>query len=127
MTPHERALELLRLAERDEQAAHVLRSDSSIDDATLGFHYQQAAEKLLKSLLAKQNITFPRTHDLARLVELVEAAGYELPVDSDALDTLTPFAVTFRYEFDETGGALDREHTQSLIQELREWVEEQLR
>jgi uncharacterized protein YabN with tetrapyrrole methylase and pyrophosphatase domain len=31
MTSHERALELIRLALRDEKAAHVLQADSTID------------------------------------------------------------------------------------------------
>jgi HEPN domain-containing protein len=51
MTPHERALELLALAKEDEQAASVLEA-AHIGDGPVGFHYQQAVEKLLKALLA---------------------------------------------------------------------------
>lgn len=66
MTAHERALELIRLASRDERAAHVLQADPTIDNATIAFHYQQAAEKLLKALLAEHNVDYPLTHDLER-------------------------------------------------------------
>jgi HEPN domain-containing protein len=44
--------------------------DELIDDATIVFHIQQAAEKLTKSLLSYNNIHFERTHDLTTLVEL---------------------------------------------------------
>jgi HEPN domain-containing protein len=126
MTPHDRALELMRLAKRDENAAHVLQADSSIDAATIGFHYQQAVGKLLKALLAERNIDFPRTHDLAGLVELVESAGYRVPVAEDELAALTPFAVTFRYGTDEETEHLDKDWAETLLQQLREWVEREL-
>jgi hypothetical protein len=45
MEPHDQALELLGLARQDELAAHVLEADAAVDDAMVGFHYQQAAEK----------------------------------------------------------------------------------
>jgi HEPN domain-containing protein len=126
MTPHDRAQELVRLASRDENAAHVLQADSSIDAATIGFHYQQAAEKLLKALLAERNIDFPRTHDLAGLVELVERSGYRVPVAEDDLASLTPFAVTLRYEADEAGEQLDVARAETVVRQLREWVEGEL-
>lgn len=68
MTPHDRALELLRLAKRDEHGAHILQADPTADVALIGFHYQQAAEKLLKALLAERNVDYPLTHDLERLL-----------------------------------------------------------
>lgn len=38
---------------------------------TVAFHIQQTAEKLLKSLLASRGIDYPRTHDLAALLDLL--------------------------------------------------------
>jgi HEPN domain-containing protein len=102
MQPHERALELLALARRDENAAHTLEANDDADYAVAGFHYQQAAEKLLKALLAERDVDFPRTHDLLRLKELVEDEGYRLPVTAEQLDALTPYAATFRYELAES-------------------------
>jgi HEPN domain-containing protein len=126
MTPHNRALELVRLASRDERAAHVLQADPTIDNATIGFHYQQAAEKLLKALLAERNVDYPLTHDLERLLALVNVAGYHVPVAENELIRLTPFAVNSRYEDDDESQQLDAPRTGSLIERLREWVEGEL-
>jgi HEPN domain-containing protein len=126
MTPHDRALELIRLAWRDERAAHVLQADPTIDNATIGFHYQQAAEKLLKALLAERNVDYPLTHDLERLLALVEGAGYRVPVAENELVRLTPFAVNSRYEEDEESQQFDAPRTKALIAQLREWVEGEL-
>jgi HEPN domain-containing protein len=125
MPPHDRALELLRLAQRDERGAHVLQTDPSIDHSLSGFHYQQAAEKMLKALLAEQDIDFPKTHDLAKLIQLVEQNGYEIPVSKHDLRKLSPFAATVRYEEDMLP-PLDLVETEALIRQLRTWTEEQL-
>ena len=42
------------------------------------FHAQQAVEKLLKAVLSHHGVTYGRTHDLGRLVELVESSGLPL-------------------------------------------------
>lgn len=126
MTPRDRALELVRLALRDERAAHVLQADPTIDATMIAFHYQQAAEKLLKALLAEQNVDYPRTHNLARILELVEDAGYEVPVATDELIRLTPFAVTFRYEDEEESGEFVPLQAGALIEQLRQWVKGEL-
>ncbi len=43
---------LLRKAMQDELVLERLVNDRDVDDDTLGFHAQQAAEKLLKAALA---------------------------------------------------------------------------
>jgi len=43
---------LLRKAMQDELVLERLVNDQDVDDDTLGFHAQQAAEKLLKAALA---------------------------------------------------------------------------
>jgi len=40
---------------------------------------QQAAEKTVKALLVSQRVRFPRAHDLATLLTLVQQAGYRVP------------------------------------------------
>src|SRR5579864_9004264 len=126
MTPHDRALELVRLAKRDEHGAHILQADPTADLALVGFHYQQAAEKLLKALLAQRDVDYPLTHDLERLLKLVGDTGYHLSLPEDELLRLTPFAVTSRYEEDEESQQLDPVQTGALIGQLREWVEGEL-
>ncbi len=125
MTPHERALELLALAREDEQAASVLDT-AAIGDALVGFHYQQAVEKLLKALLAERSVEFPKTHDLVRLLHLVRAEGYDIPQVEEDLALLTPFAVTLRYEEVEGVNQLDRPRIKTLMRQLRTWVETEL-
>jgi len=126
MQQHDLALELLAMARRDEYAASVLLADASVDDAIIGFHWQQTAEKLLKALLAERSVDFPRTHDLVLLMRLVRNEGYQLPESFANLGALNPFAATLRYDMSQGAGTLDREHTQSLVEQLRSWVEAQL-
>lgn len=61
------------------------------------FHSQQCAEKYLKSILVARKRTFPKIHDLLKLLVLCEKAGVLVPIDEDALDTLSKFAVVTRY------------------------------
>jgi HEPN domain-containing protein len=61
------------------------------------FHAQQCIEKYLKALLLSRQVPFPRTHDLAALGFLCQQAGIILPIDEDALELLTAYAVETRY------------------------------
>lgn len=61
------------------------------------FHAQQSIEKYLKALLISRQVSFPRTHDLAALGLLCKQAGVILPIDDDALELLTAYAVETRY------------------------------
>jgi len=56
--PPDRHDVLLRKARQDELVLERLLSDSDVDDDTLGFHAQQAAEKLLKAALVARTIDF---------------------------------------------------------------------
>lgn len=105
----------------------MLQADGTIDSATIGFHYQQAAEKLLKAVLAEQNVDYPRTHNLAALIDLLKGIGYEVPVSEQELISLTPFAVTSRYEEGEETQQIDPVQVGALIEQLREWVQAELR
>lgn len=125
MTPYERALGLLALAEEDEQAASVLGS-AAIGDALVDFHYQQAVEKLLKALLAERSVEFPKTHDLVRLLHLARAESYDIPLVEEDLALLSPFAVALRYEEVEAVNQLDRPRIKTLMRQFRTWVETEL-
>lgn len=89
---------LLRKARQDELVLERLLVDTEVDDDTLGFHAQQAIEKLLKAALAIRHVAFPRTHDLGTLIDLLAKAGIRLPEDLAGVDRLTPFGTTFRYD-----------------------------
>ena len=61
------------------------------------FFAQQCIEKQMKGRLVEAGITFPRTHDLEALLELVLPAEPLWIIFRDQLSDLTSFAVTFRY------------------------------
>lgn len=60
------------------------------------FNSQQAAEKLLKAVLTKEEILFPRTHDLGALEALLPPHLFQLTSDLD-LGSLTDWSVQSRY------------------------------
>lgn len=89
---------LLRKAMQDELVLERLVNDRDVDDDTLGFHAQQASEKLLKAALATLGLGYPRTHDLGVLIDLLTKGGVVLPDELADIDRLTPFGTVFRYD-----------------------------
>ena len=63
----------------------------------LCFDAQQAAEKALKAALLHLGVRFPKVHDLAELLGLIEAAGEEIPPGVREAARLSDFAVEARY------------------------------
>src|SRR5512140_2931294 len=89
----------LAKAERDYQAAHQLAATQSLHEIA-AFHCQQAAEKYLKALLVQRGIPFPKTHDLAELLDLLLPLAPQLAESLDEASTLTPYGVEIRYPSD---------------------------
>ena len=48
----------------------------------LCFHAQQAAEKAIKAVMIARGIDFPYTHDIARLLRLLDSDGQPSPSTS---------------------------------------------
>jgi HEPN domain-containing protein len=61
------------------------------------FEAQQAAELSIKAVLLNRGIDFPFTHNLAKLMELLEVNGEFIPLEIKKADRLTRFAVETRY------------------------------
>lgn len=122
MKMHEQALLFLRKAAEDEALIDEVLTSERVSDATIGFHFQQAAEKLLKALLCEVGVNFRRTHDLKELCDLLAEAGSPLPADLLQVESLTPYAVTFRYADDIVFMPLDRTATRELLRKLRHHV-----
>lgn len=116
---------LLAKAAGDEIVLSKLIRDAETPDEVLGFHAQQAVEKLLKGVLATRRVDHPRTHDIDRLLEIVAEAGIELPQNAETLDALTPWAAAFRYE-DASAERLDRSKALDAVTQVRAWAESQL-
>jgi len=92
------ARRLLAKAAEDEYVLDRLLEDVAAPEAAVGFHAQQAAEKLLKAALFLAGVAPPRTHNLAQLADLAASSGLNLPAECEALRWLTPYAVLYRYE-----------------------------
>jgi HEPN domain-containing protein len=126
MKQHEQARILLAKALEDERAAAALAGDEQIGNSIVGFHCQQAAEKLLKALLSARSVAFRHTHNLSALIGVLEQSGYVLSDDLHGVEALTRFAVEFRYDLFEQHGTLDRQAALELIGRLRALVESEL-
>lgn len=123
MRQREQALLLIKKAVEDEALLAEILSSRQISDEIFGFHCQQAAEKLLKAMLSKLGINFPRTHNLRLLMDLLTDAGHPLPANLSGIDTLTPYGTLFRYEDIPAEVELDREALFNLIRTLHDFVE----
>ena len=67
---------------------------------TVCFHCQQAAEKLLKAMLAFKGKDYPFTHDLLLLLENVLRISRDAERLRDDLSILMPYAVEIHYPDD---------------------------
>ena len=94
----------------------------------LCFDAQQAAEKAIKAVLIHLNVRFPRTHDLAELLTLVEKAGQRVPEQVKRASILTPYAVESRYPgLSEPVSKEEYEEAVSIAEEVLRWAEEVLK
>jgi HEPN domain-containing protein len=97
----EKVLKLVRdwveKAEADLEAAELdltARGDSLLADAC--FHAQQCAEKYLKALLVLERVSFPKTHDVSEILNLVPPT-VGLKLRKSLVVELSPYAVEVRY------------------------------
>ena len=98
MNGNDDARRLLDMAERDLRALSGMLAPGVFDDSVFGFHVQQAIEKTLKAWISLLERGYPLTHDIGRLLALIEESG----ADVDGFRQLPPytaFAVQFRYEY----------------------------
>lgn len=116
---------LVERAAGDEALVRRVLDDSDIPDAVVGFHAQQAAEKLIKAVLAARGVRFVRTHSLNYLIGLVESHGIDAPPSLYEADVLSPWAVDFRYET-ESEPPLDRRAALDLVEQLRRWATDEI-
>ena len=126
MSDLEQARVLLAAAGRDLAALRGMRDATVFADEIFGFHVQQAVEKLLKAWLALLNEVYPRTHDLSRLLQLLEkrealAGRFQELIEYNA------YAVQFRYEdYEIDAEPLDREEALRRVEPLLEQVRRRL-
>jgi HEPN domain-containing protein len=102
MKPPEAALRQLVLqwlekAAADFDAAEQLCAQGGRLREIIAFHCQQAAEKYLKALLVRHQIEFPKTHDIAKLLDRLATVNASIAESLRDTDVLTPFGVDVRY------------------------------
>ena len=122
MTRSDQARLLQRKAAQDLAVLDRLLDDPAIDDETLGYHAQQAAEKLIKSLLALHGHDYPRSHNIGLLLDLLSSHGMPLPERFEAVRTLTPFGTVFRYDDLPLEDNPDRHSWPPLLHSLESYV-----
>jgi HEPN domain-containing protein len=125
MRSRELAELLLRKAAEDEFTLGKLIPDPASPDEVIGFHAQQAIEKMLKAALALGAVRIRRTHSLTGLLDLLRQNNFSLPDEFSKLWRLTPFAAVFRYDElpDELEQTFDRAWASDMVRRVRAWVE----
>ena len=118
---------LLTMAAKDIELLRYIVSSDLIADEIFGFHAQQAVEKSLKAWITVAGGTFDWTHDLRRLLIVLQDMG--LDVDRyRVLIQLNSFAVQLRYEaMEEDDVPLDRTDILIKVETLYEHVQALLR
>ncbi len=93
----------------------------------LCFHAQQAAEKAIKAVLIKENIDFPRTHNLRILLDKIPPE-INLPTAMEDAAILTDYAVSARYPGD-LEDVTEEEYEEALIlsQLVLDWAKRIIR
>ena len=113
----------LRYARGDLALAQVPLPEDSFYEQ-LCFHAQQAVEKAVKAVLIINNISYPKTHNIRTLLDLLPKEIVFLPTDVDAATTLTDYAVSGRYP-DEVEEVNEEEYREAvrLAQAVVQWAE----
>lgn len=108
-----------------ERAELAKTPNSFLEDQC--FDAQQAAEKALKAICILRGARFPYTHDLGKLIDVLELDGLDIPQAVKDGQALTDYAVNTRYPSwgppvteDELKTAL------SLAKVIFEWSQSQL-
>ena len=126
MTDPKCARMLLHAAERDLEALQVMRQADKVSDEVFGFHVQQAAEKSLKGWLALLGQTYPLTHNLDLLLDLLDDRGVATKPFRKLID-YTPYAVEFRYAgVDSSTEPINREFAFALVESLVQRVQREI-
>jgi HEPN domain-containing protein len=90
----------VKKAESDWETILIVSGHEESPRDAVCFHCQQHVEKLLKAFLTLHGIEAPRTHNLRRLIQLIEPVSGDLSHLKDAADNLTIHGVASRYPDD---------------------------
>jgi HEPN domain-containing protein len=112
---------------RGKDTSYLDLRDISLED--LCFDLQQCVEKSLKALLIKNDIEFPKTHNIAELLVIIrEKAGINIPDKVKNAAILTDYAVNTRYPADYNPVTKDEyEEVLEIAKNVYNWVEKSIK
>ena len=127
MADLEHARSMLRMAHKDFNALVGMQESPLFADEIFGFHVQQAVEKASKAWLCTRDVIYPMTHEVTRLLALLENQSAEVE-KFWPLVQYTMFAVQARYEEDvtELDEPIDRAVAVENVRELLAHVEQMI-
>ena len=123
--PHDDPREWLNRARSDLVQARNEAPAIYLED--LCFHAQQAAEKAIKAVMIVRGIDFPYTHDIARLLRLLDTDGQAIPEHIQRATRLTKYATVLRYPgIEQPVSAGAHAEAVALAEAVVRWAEEQV-
>jgi len=123
----DKANEWLQRAKSNMARAKAGRVSPDILYEDLCYDAQQAVEKAFKSVCIIHEIVFPKTHDIAYLIELLEKGGVEVPDNLQNAKILTGYAVETRYPGDyEPVDEEDLRKAIEIAKEVLKWVKKEM-
>ena len=123
MSDIKQAQAIFAMAQKDWEALREMVGNPVIADEIYGFHAQQAVKKSLKAWIALRSLSYPRTHNLILLLDMLDDDGAPEEEFWD-LVSLNSYAVQFRYEASEPDAErLDRGETLRQVTVLVEHVQ----
>ncbi|MDX1251336.1 MAG: HEPN domain-containing protein [Gammaproteobacteria bacterium] len=123
----EHAKAMLTAAQKDLRALTGMQDSNVFADEIFGFHGQQAVEKALKAWMSALGLIYPRTHDVGRLLTLLENRGEDV-TPYWPLAAYNMFVAQARYEgMESSDEPLDRhvmiEEVNTLVRHVERIVE----
>jgi HEPN domain-containing protein len=88
---------LLNKCRQDVRGLESLIDNAAMSDENFGFLAQQIVEKSVKAYLSYNRIPFPFTHDIEKLLRLMQSLDRTLAEEYSDLIDLNDFAVQYRY------------------------------
>jgi len=113
----------LKRAKSNLQIAKAGKVFEDILYEDLCFDCEQAVEKALKALLVSIDVSFPRTHSISHLIELIEEHSIMVPDEIKDSSSLTAYAVSTRYPGDfEPVDEQEYQETLETAEKVFNWV-----
>ena len=89
--------EWIKKARGDLKVARFLFEAEQDFDYQIAYHCQQCAEKMIKAYLTAHRKRYPKTHDIAKLVDIIQSVNEDLAAVLRQAEPLTNMGLGQRY------------------------------